>query len=173
MPDMLRICGGGRSPFDLNVLEIGCGVGRMTRTLARLFGHVTAVDVSSKMIERATVNLRDLDNVSLIVGDGASLCGVSDSTHDFAFSFIVFQHIPSPEVIASYCREVHRVLKPGSLFKFQVQGAVWDRPEPPDTWNGVSITAEDAQHIAAETGFSFEQSLGEGTQYYWLWFRKP
>src|SRR6266566_2363742 len=40
MPDVLRICGGRRSPFDLKVLEIGCGVGRMTRTMARLFGHV-------------------------------------------------------------------------------------------------------------------------------------
>ena len=173
MPDMRRICGGERSPFELKVLEIGCGVGRMTRTLARVFRHVTAVDISSEMIGRATANLSDLDNVTLILGDGASLSGVGDHTHDFAFSFIVFQHIPSREVIASYCREVHRVLKPGSLFKFQVQGAVWDRGEPPDTWNGVSITADDARQLAAETGFSLEQSLGDGTQYYWLWFRKP
>ena len=173
MPDMPLICGGGRSPFDLNVLEIGCGVGRMTRALARLFAHVTAIDVSSEMIERATAGLGDLTNVSLILGDGASLPGVGDSTQDFAFSFIVFQHIPSLEVIASYCREVHRVLKPGSLFKFQVQGAVWERAEPPDTWNGVSITAESARQLAAETGFSLEQSLGGGTQYFWLWFRKP
>src|SRR6266436_4671777 len=40
MPDMLRICGGERSPLDLSVLEIGCGVGRMTKMLARIFGKV-------------------------------------------------------------------------------------------------------------------------------------
>ena len=141
--------------------------------MARLFGHVTAIDVSSEMIERASANLRDLDNISLILGDGASLPGVGDNSHDFAFSYIVFQRIPSIEVITSYCREIHRVLKPGSLFKFQGQGAVWDRSEPPDTWNGVSVTAEDARHLAAGTGFAFEQSLGGGTQYYWLWLRKP
>jgi ubiquinone/menaquinone biosynthesis C-methylase UbiE len=173
MPDMHRICGGERSPLDLSVLEIGCGVGRMTKMLARIFGKVTAVDVSKEMIDRARVNLQNLGNVALFLGDGATLPAIGDNTHDFAFSFIVFQHIPSIEVIASYCREVHRVLKPGSLFKFQVQGAPWDSSAPPDTWNGVSITDEYARRLAADTGFSFEQSLGGGTQYFWLWFRKP
>ena len=102
--------------------------------LARIFGHVTALDVSKEMIDRARVNLADLHNVTLILGDGASLSAVPDESHDFAFSFIVFQHIPSTEVIASYCREVRRVLRPGSLFKFQVNGVVWDRHEiAPDT----------------------------------------
>ena len=41
---------------------------------------------------------------------------------DFAFSVIVFQHIPSREIIENYVREVHRLLRPGALFKFQVQG---------------------------------------------------
>ncbi len=39
---------------------------------------------------------------------------------DFAFSFIVFQHIPSRAVIENYVREAHRLLRPGALFKFQV-----------------------------------------------------
>jgi len=76
-------------------------------------------------------------------------------------------------VIASYCREVHRVLKPGSLFKFQVQGSSWDRLAPPDTWSGVTITDEDAAALCQETGFTFEHSSGAGSQYFWLWFRKP
>src|SRR5438067_2288386 len=119
MADMQRICGGSRSPLDLTVLEIGCGVGRMTRMLGRIFGNVTALDVSREMLDRTRVNLADLDNVKLMLGDGATLPGVPDESHDFAFSFIVFQHIPSTEVIASYCRDVTRVLRPGSLFKFQ------------------------------------------------------
>jgi ubiquinone/menaquinone biosynthesis C-methylase UbiE len=109
MPEMHRICGGNRS---LTALEIGCGVGRMTRMLARIFGHVTAVDVSREMIDRARINLADLENVALILGDGATLSALPDESHDFAFSFIVFQHIPSADVIATYCREVHRVLRP-------------------------------------------------------------
>jgi ubiquinone/menaquinone biosynthesis C-methylase UbiE len=173
MPDMHRICGGDRSPLDLSVLEIGCGVGRMTKMLAHVFGRVTAVDVSKEMLDRARVNLRDLGNVTLHWGDGATLSTIPDKTHDFAFSFLVFDHIPSIEVIASYCREVHRVLKPGSLFKFQAQGSCWDRSAPPDTWNGVSITEEDAQRLCRETGFALERSFGAGSEFYWLWFGKP
>jgi ubiquinone/menaquinone biosynthesis C-methylase UbiE len=173
MPDMLRICKGERSPRDLSMLEIGCGVGRMTKMLARIFGQVTAVDVSREMIERARVNLEPLDNISLLLGDGATLSAIGDCTHDFAFSFLVFQHIPTRDVIASYCREVQRVLKPGSLFKFQVQGVSWEGTAPPDTWSGVTITEDDAAALARETGFTLEHSSGAGSQYFWLWFRKP
>jgi ubiquinone/menaquinone biosynthesis C-methylase UbiE len=173
MSDMLRICGGTRSPLDLDVLEIGCGVGRMTKMMGRIFRHVTAVDVSSEMIKRARSNLSALDNVKVILGDGATLSGVQDSSFDFAFSFIVFQHIPSVDVIASYCREVYRVLRPGALFKFQLQGAQWDRDQPPDTWYGTSFSEDDSRRLCQDTGFIFEHSTGAGSQTYWLWFRKP
>jgi SAM-dependent methyltransferase len=122
MPDMLRICGGSRSPFGLRMLEIGCGVGRMTRTLSRIFGHVTALDISDEMLAQAEKNLAGLKNVSLVLGDGVSLAPIPSESLDFAFSFIVFQHIPSLDAIRSYCQEAYRVLRPGSLFKFQVQG---------------------------------------------------
>jgi ubiquinone/menaquinone biosynthesis C-methylase UbiE len=173
MTDMSRITGGSRSPLDLDVLEIGCGVGRMTRMMARIFHHVTGVDVSAEMIQRAKTNLSTLDNVTLIVGDGASLSTLKDATFDFAFSFIVFQHIPNSKVITSYCREVYRVLRPGALFKFQVQGTVYERHQPPDTWQGVTFSEENARQLCAESGFLLELSRGAGTQFYWLWFRKP
>jgi ubiquinone/menaquinone biosynthesis C-methylase UbiE len=173
MPDMCRICGGSRSPLDLSVLEIGCGVGRMTRMLARIFGHVTGVDISSGMIEQARANLKDLENVTLVLGDGATLSTLADESYDFAFSFIVFQHIPSIEVIFSSCREVRRVLRPGALFKFQVQGADWERIGPPDTWEGVTLSEEAARSLCRETDFLFELSQGAGSQFFWLWFRKP
>jgi len=174
MPKMHRICGESRSLLDLTTLEIGCGVGRMTGMLGRIFGHVTAVDVSKETIDHARANLADLANVTVILGDGATLSAVPDESHDFAFSFIVFQHIPSTEVIASYCREVRRVLRPGSLFKFQVNGVVRDRHgSTPDTWVGVSFADADAQHLCQQSGFQWEMSQGAGTQYFWLWFRKP
>jgi ubiquinone/menaquinone biosynthesis C-methylase UbiE len=155
------------------MLEIGCGVGRMTKFIARIFGQVTAVDVSSEMIARATANLKGLENVTLVNGDGATLTAVPDASQDFAFSFIVFQHIPSADVIASYCREVHRVLRPGALFKFQLQGAQWQRDQPPDTWHGVSFSEEEARLLCRDSGFTLERTAGANSQFYWLWFRKP
>ena len=172
MPDMLRICGGSRSPLDLNMLEIGCGVGRMTRMLARIFGEVTALDISDEMLAKARANLRDCENVRLTLGDGYSLAGVESERFDFAFSFIVFQHIPAFTVIESYCREVFRVLKPGGLFKFQAQGSPGARQRRYNTWNGVSISLQESEKLAKESGFVMEAHSGAETQYFWLTFRK-
>jgi ubiquinone/menaquinone biosynthesis C-methylase UbiE len=172
MPNMLRICGGSRSPLDLQMLEIGCGVGRMTRALARIFDHVTALDVSDEMLAQEKKNLAGLTNVSLVLGDGISLAPIASESLDFAFSFIVFQHIPSLDAIRCYCRETYRVLRPGSLFRFQVQGSEDARGSAHDTWHGVSVTLEQVYSLASDSGFSLESHDGEGSQYFWLRFRK-
>ncbi|MBV8733116.1 MAG: class I SAM-dependent methyltransferase [Acidobacteriia bacterium] len=172
MSDMVAICGGQRSPLDLRMLEIGCGVGRMTRMLSRIFGHVTGVDISEEMIRQARENTADLPNVDLMLGDGGTLAGLPDATYDFAFSFIVFQHIPAYSVIASYCREVYRILKPRGLFKFQVQGHTGLTRNEMDTWVGYPISTADANRLADESGFDIERQSGAGSQWYWLWFRK-
>lgn len=173
MTDMPRICGADQSPLDLSMVEIGCGVGRMTRMLSRIFAQVTAIDISDAMVARARDNSADLPNVTILLGDGATLQPLPSDSQDFVFSFIVFQHIPSIQVIGSYCREAFRVLKPGGLFKFQVQGDPTARQNPPDTWTGHSVSKSDALMLARGSGFVMEHSEGQGTQYYWLWFRKP
>ncbi|PWU10428.1 MAG: hypothetical protein C5B51_04310 [Terriglobia bacterium] len=172
MTDMIAICGGRNSPLDLRMLEIGCGVGRMTRMLSRIFGRVTGVDISEEMIRQARENTSDLQNVELVLGDGCTLAGIESNSYDFAFSFIVFQHIPAYSVMSSYCREVYRVLKPGGLFKFQVQGHTDLRRDELDTWVGYPVSQRDAVTLSEESGFDIEREDGAGTQYYWLWFRK-
>ena len=69
--------------------------------------------------------------------------------------------------------KVWRVLRPGSLFKFQVNGVIWERNESPDTWVGVSFWEADAQRLSQQSGFQWEMSQGAGIQCFWLWFRKP
>jgi hypothetical protein len=91
---------------------------------------------------------------------------------DFAFSMLVFQHIPSRAVIESYLRETHRLLRPGGLFKFQVQGFTDCQPVLDSSWIGVTFSQEDAQALADRTGFELRHQHGAGGQYYWLWFFK-
>ena len=173
MTDMPRICGPAKSPLDLSMVEIGCGVGRMTRMLARIFADVAALDVSDEMAARARANTADLPNVTVLLGDGATLQPLASDSYDFVFSFIVFQHIPSFTVIASYCEEAYRVLRPGGLFKFQVQGRTSWRQRPQDTWWGCPVSPSQARMLARGAGFVLEHSEGPRSQYYWLWFRKP
>ena len=88
---------------------------------------------------------------------------------DFAFSAIVFQHIPSREVIESYVKEVARLLRPGALFKFQLQGGVVDG-EPDNTWVGVGFTEDETRAMAERNGFEMRYAHGAGTQDFWIWF---
>ena len=167
----------GMDPKDMTVLEIGCGSGRLTRALAEVFGQVYAVDISGEMIQRAKESLRALPNAQPFQNNGADLQVLNpvlaDGSVDFAFSYIVFQHIPSAEVILSYVREVFRFLKPGGLFKFQVQGDATLGTTPGDTWLGVPFSDEAAEKLAADSGFELRYRHHDGPQYFWLWFFKP
>src|ERR1051326_6834792 len=96
--DLTNICQ-GKDPKQMRVLEIGCGAGRVTRALAKIFGEVHGVDVSGEMIAQASAELCDFPNAYLYKKNGRDLKGVPELPFDFAFSTIVFQHIPSRDVI--------------------------------------------------------------------------
>ena len=169
--DMTNICQ-GKAPGDMRVLEIGCGAGRVTRALAKLFGEVHAVDVSGQMVKLAQAALAQYPRAFVYQNNGKDLSIVPDLQFDFAFSTIVFQHIPSREVIESYVREVHRLLRPGALFKIQVQGDSTLSTDPHDTWLGVPFSDEQAVDMAHRCGFEPRYRHGAGEQYFWLWYFK-
>jgi ubiquinone/menaquinone biosynthesis C-methylase UbiE len=56
------------------VLELGCGTGRVTKAIAEAGHRITGMDISQRMLERASERLADLDDdakerVQLIEGD--------------------------------------------------------------------------------------------------------
>ena len=169
LTDLGNVCQ-GKSAKEMTVLEIGCGSGRITRALSEVFGQVYGVDISGEMILQATEALRERPNAHVFQNSGSDLQILGHIQVDFAFSYIVFQHIPSREVIYSYMREVHRLLRPGGLFKFQVQGGDGMDKAPEDTWLGVPFTDEEAVAMAEACGFEPRYRVGAGTQYFWLWF---
>jgi len=171
LTDLGNICQ-GRPPGEMRVLEIGCGAGRVTRSLAKFFGEVHAVDVSGEMVELARRALHSFRNAFVYQNNGKDLTVVPERQFDFAFSSIVFQHIPSREIIESYVREVNRLLRPGALFKFQVQGDSSLETRPDDTWEGVSFSERQATDMALRCGFDPRYRFGAGGQYFWLWFFK-
>ena len=172
LTDMGNICQ-GKDPKQMKVLEIGCGSGRVTRALANLFGEVHGVDISAEMIKQAKVALADRPNAYVYLNNGRDLSILGNLIFDFAFSVLVFQHIPSREIIENYVREVHRLLRPGALFKFQVQGYTALVTSPYDTWVGVPFSEEDAIQMAMRCGFESRYRHGAGGQYFWLWYFKP
>jgi len=180
--DLVNICQ-EKDPKDMKVLEIGCGAGRITRAMAGLFGKVYAVDISHEMVRQARGALRQCPNVHVFRNNGKDLTVVREHWWnrfglgqplqlDFAFSVIVFQHIPSREIIENYVCEVNRLLRPGGLFKFQVQGNPHVQQNAEDSWVGASFTDREAREMAERCGFEMRYDTGAGDQYYWLWFFK-
>jgi SAM-dependent methyltransferase len=106
-------------PATKTMLELGCGMGRMTHPFAGRFRHVVAVDVSPEMLRKGQELLRGVPNITWLLGNGHDLAMVRNAGVDFVFSYIVLQHVPSRELVLSYVREMVRVLVPGGLFLFQ------------------------------------------------------
>jgi len=102
------------------VVDIGCGVGRLTRVLAARARRVIAVDVSAEMLARAAELNPGLAGVEWVHGDGRGLPGIGDGAVDACVSHVVFQHIPDPSITLGYVREIGRVLAPGGWAAFQV-----------------------------------------------------
>src|SRR5262245_50582877 len=168
LTDPTNICQ-SRDPKQMRVLEIGCGAGRITRALSGLFGEVHAVDVSGEMVARARKALADRPNAHIYQNNGKDLTVVGDGPFDFAFSMIVFQHIPSYAVIESYVREVRRLFRRRALFKSQVHGDATLSTSADDTWLGVPCSDEAAIQMAERCGFEPRYRHGVGDQYFWLW----
>lgn len=109
----------GVDPTGRRVLEIGCGIGRLFPGLATRFAEVWGVDISQTMIARGRKHCPVA--ATWILGDGGSLTGVQDHAVGHVVSYEVFQHIPDPDPIWAYLREIHRVLKPGGTFQVQLR----------------------------------------------------
>jgi ubiquinone/menaquinone biosynthesis C-methylase UbiE len=164
-----------RDPRSLKLLELGCGIGRMSRKLAAIFGEIHGIDVSGEMICRARERLQDVPNAFFHETSGVDFRNFADETFDVIFSAYVFQHVPDKSVILSNIRDGYRVLKPGGVFKFMAAGITNAEYQqmPKNTWTGAPFVQADSRAIALELGAQLVSVIGEGTQYFWTVLRKP
>jgi SAM-dependent methyltransferase len=165
----------GRDPKTLRFLEIGCGIGRMTRHLAEIFGEVHSTDVSGEMIGRAKERVGDLANVHLHETSGVDFAGLASDYFDIAFSAFVFQHVPSKDVIRSNFIDAYRVVKPGGILKLHTNGVEAESYESADkdTWAGATFNEGEIRALARELGAQLISVYGAGTIYCWATMRKP
>ena len=98
-----------------NVLDIGCGTGRLTLRVADVVGdtgHVTGIDPSRERIEivqRKFLGSPRL-NISLEIGDANSLHHFKNSSFDLVYLNVVFHWIDDKKDALS---QIFRILKPG------------------------------------------------------------
>lgn len=174
-----------RLATGLTVLDLGCGLGRLTRVLARDAERVIALDVSNEMLAQAKQLNPELDNVQWLHGDGASLQPIADASVDVCVSHVVFRHIPDPAITLGYITEMGRVLKPGGFAAFELS----NDPEPHrrgrargrdrlaarlgraptgqdhEAWLGSYVDLDALRTTAAEAGLTTERVAGESTEF--------
>lgn len=101
-------------PEKANILDIGCGTGRLLERLATQFPNVkaTGLDLSSNMLRVARTSNRHHPRLIYLEGKAESL-PFGDRQFDAVFSTISFLHYLEPQQVLS---EVARVLSPGGRF---------------------------------------------------------
>lgn len=103
------------------ILDLGCGIGRLTLPLAEAFPECSfvGVDIAPRMIAlaRAGAKERRVRNVRFITGDGRTLPKMLPRLHG-AFSVLTLQHLPA-EAQEGYIRAIAGKLEPGGVIRLQ------------------------------------------------------
>lgn len=105
-----------------NLLEVGCGAGRVSFLLAPRFRSIVAFDIVPEMIEAATARLaQEPAPIRFSVGD-ATLIDANDSIFDnVVFAYNGIESIPTQELRIKALCEIYRVLKPKGRFVFSTK----------------------------------------------------
>jgi ubiquinone/menaquinone biosynthesis C-methylase UbiE len=136
-----------------SVVDVPCGTGRLTLSLAAAGFLVTGVDVSEQMLDRAVARWAGLPPASrpaVVVGDAESLPFVDD-VFDVVVSLRLLGHLPPPTRVRVLC-EFRRVSRGPVVVAFyhrlSVQGLVRRRSRRGLPWYPVGLAQID-QELAA------------------------
>jgi ubiquinone/menaquinone biosynthesis C-methylase UbiE len=162
----------GIVPAARRALEIGCGPGRLMRPMSSRFGEIHGVDISDEMVAQARWKLRDIPHAHVHHVSGGDLQLFASGYFDFVFSYAVFQHIPSADLVFGYLREIVRVLKPGGLARLHINGLP-QSARTCNTWDGVRISADEVRAFTDQHGMRLLSLTGVDTQYMWTSWQKP
>ncbi len=171
-------------PQAETIVEIGAGVGYLTKHLARLQGlpFVVGTDVSDNVFSIVRENLANITNVALCKAD-AQKQPFQIASVDIVAAFDVIEHLKEPE---QFFLEAFRVLRPGGILMistpnpsslgYRVKGHYpeWvGRPEEERMWQWFGF--RDDTHInirgirswrelIRSVGFEIER---DGTDFWW------
>jgi SAM-dependent methyltransferase len=98
---------------DLDVLDLGCGIGRVAAAIAPRVGFVTCCDISHGMLRQAWIRCAALTNLSFVATSGQDLAAFGDQKFDLVIAVDSFPYLVQAGVAELHVAEVQRVLRPG------------------------------------------------------------
>jgi ubiquinone/menaquinone biosynthesis C-methylase UbiE len=100
---------------DVELLDLGCGIGRLERTLASRVGYIEGIDISPAMIAEARRRCAVLGNVGFHQSSGLDLAEFGDECFDGVVALDSFPYVVAAgDGLAGHMlAEIARVLRPG------------------------------------------------------------
>lgn len=143
---------------NVDVLDIGCGIGRIARALAPHAASITGIDVSPGMIAEARTRCRGLGNVAFLCVDGGDLGAVAGRRFGLVLAVDAFPYLVAAgdAIAARHVADTTGLLEPGgalAIFNYSYRG---------------DLDADRAEfaRLAAAHGFAIERN---GTSDLSLW----
>lgn len=100
----------GRAAAQMDLLDVGCGIGNIHELIGPKFRSIAGVDVSVASIDAARLRFPAHEYLAY---DGHRL-PYPDASKDMSLAICVFHHVP-PAQWADLAAEMLRVLRPGGL----------------------------------------------------------
>jgi len=109
-----RLRGWGLITGNTDLLDIGCGIGRLLVAFSPYVASATGIDVSAEMVKAARRRCAGLPNVTVLKGDGRGLTGVADASVDLAIAVDSFPYLRQSgyTLVEQFVAESARVLRP-------------------------------------------------------------
>jgi predicted TPR repeat methyltransferase len=143
---------------EIDVLDIGCGIGRVERALAPELRSITGIDVSPAMIAAARARCRGCDNVAFACVAGGDLDGFAGRRFGLVLAVDVFPYLVAagPRIAARHVAGAAGLLETGgalAIFNYSYRG-------------DHAADRADIARLAAAHGFAVERN---GTRDFALW----
>lgn len=113
-PGTLRALNAAGLAAGMSAIDVGCGIGSVTRQIADRVGpsgRVAGVDASAEQVEVARRECCDLDRVAFVVASAYDTTLPSES-FEFAYCRFLLCHLERP---ADAIAEMSRLLRPGGI----------------------------------------------------------
>jgi 2-polyprenyl-6-hydroxyphenyl methylase/3-demethylubiquinone-9 3-methyltransferase len=95
-------------PAGKTCVDVGCGGGLLTESLARAGAHMTGIDLAAAAIDVASLHRHEsgLPEIRYLVSDAATLAAAEPGAFGLVCCLELIEHVPDPAGLVLACRQL-------------------------------------------------------------------